>query len=295
MTRHDWDSLPAPVQAAVRHRCGEVQRAESPAAGRNSHFAATLHLRGGDKVFCKGSEVAGDEARAHRIEARVCRQLPAAAPRLLWQVEDAGWVLLGFEHVAGRHADLSPGSADLPLVADAVSALATDLNPSPVTGLPRLRDKVVRMSAWQRLDEDVPRKLDPWARRHLVELGGFEAAAPELIDGDALVHTDLHSLNILINDSAHVVDWAWAQLASAWVDAAYLVIRLIEAGHTPSQAEGWAATTAAWRDAKPEAVTGFAVSVFGMWEYLRHARPLPIREAATHAARDWARHRLRHA
>jgi hypothetical protein len=39
--------------------------------------------------------------------------LPVSA-RLRWHIEDvAGWNLLGFDYVAGRHADYTPGSPDL--------------------------------------------------------------------------------------------------------------------------------------------------------------------------------------
>lgn len=293
MVRHDWDSLPASVRASIEDRCGEVVKAESPSAGRNSDFAATLYLDADHKVFCKGIMVDRQTARMHRTEARVNPRLPASAPRLLWQFEGEGWLLLGFEYVAGRHANLSPGSRDLPLIADTVSTLARDLTPCGVDGLPTLAGKMERMTAWQRLHDDTPTELDPWARDNLDRFVGQERSAIELIAGDTLLHTDLHSLNILVADTPSVVNWAWAKIGATWVDAAYLVIRMIEAGHSPEEAERWAKSTAAWSErSNREAITAFAVAVFGMWEYLKHAAPLPLREPATRAAREWARHRL---
>src|SRR5690348_5949367 len=67
--------------------------------------------------------------------ARINAHLPPPMPRLLWQVERDGWILLGFDYVAGRHPDLAPGSADLPAVAAALSALATALTPCPVASV----------------------------------------------------------------------------------------------------------------------------------------------------------------
>ena len=43
-------------------------------------------------------------------------RLPAQAPRLLWQVEQDGWLLLGFEHVAGPVRRPGPRLTDLPLM-----------------------------------------------------------------------------------------------------------------------------------------------------------------------------------
>ena len=53
----------------------------------------------------------------HRNESKINPYLPAQMPRLHWQVEASGWLMLGFEYVAGRHPDLSPGSPDLSSVA----------------------------------------------------------------------------------------------------------------------------------------------------------------------------------
>ncbi|MGH3518537.1 MAG: phosphotransferase family protein [Haloechinothrix sp.] len=243
-------------------------------------------------MFAKGTRADNPQARQHRIEARIAPWLPVLAPRLLWQIEKSGWLLLGFEHVAGRHANLSPGSDHLPLIAHTVSELTRELTPSPVDGLPTLGEKMARMSAWRRLRDDPPAGLDPWARTNLDTFAQVESRAIDQVSGDTLLHTDLHSLNLLIADTARPVDWAWAHIGADWADPAYLVIRMIEAGNTPEHAEQWARSIEAWADASPAALTAFAVEVYGMWEYLRHARPLPARETATQAARQCAQHRL---
>ncbi|OAA18825.1 hypothetical protein AAY23_11151, partial [Frankia casuarinae] len=43
-----------------------------------------------------------------------------------------------------------------------------------------------------------------------------------------------------------MVDWGWPAQGAGWVDAAFMVIRLIGAGHTPQQAEQWAAGLDCW-------------------------------------------------
>lgn len=289
--RHEWETLPASIRRSVEARCGEVVKAEPPAAGRNSDFAATLHLADGTTVFCKGVGATSPAAWGHAREVRVNQFLPALSPRLLWQVETEGWRLLGFERVDGQHADLSPGSPHLPLITDAVSTMARELRQTTVD-VPAMATKIDRMAAWNRLASQPREGLDPWAAGRLAEFAEIERITPELITGEALLHTDLHGLNILVGERAWIIDWAWAQRGAAWIDAAILLIRLIEAGHSPADAERWASTTRAWDDAADDAVTAFAVSIYGLWEFLRLDRPLPSRPASAAAARDWARYRL---
>lgn len=269
----------------------------APAAGRSTDFAATLLLAGGGRVFCKGARAEGDAAGMHRREAHVNAGIHTVfTPRLLWHVKADGWHVLGFEHVAGRHADLAPGSADLPIIATMLSGLARDLTPSPATGVQGLCEKWTRVQAWQQMREDPPAGLDEWTRSHLDRFAALESVAGELVAGDTLVHTDVHEGNLLIDPrpggTTCLVDWSWAHVAAPWVDTAFLVIRLIQHGHRPAEAEAWAATTERWRAAPPAAVDAFATEIYGMWEHLRHLDPRPIRHAPTRAARTWAMYRM---
>lgn len=292
MPRTSWEDLPVPVRAAIERECGPVTRADVPSAGRNSDFSATLHTSDG-LVFCKGIANAADRRGSmHRHEAAINRWLPrSVAPRLLWQAEAAAWLLLGFEHIPGRHAALSPGSPDLPLVAETVSVLVHELTSCPPE-TPLLTDKMAWMAGWRRLRHDPPEGLDSWSRRHLHEFAEQEVHGFAAARGDNLVHTDLHPLNILVADRARVIDWAWSRRGAAWVDAAHLVVRLIDQGHPPEEAEQWAEGTAAWPQARTDDLTAFAVALLGMWTYLEFSDPLPHRAALTMAARAWARHRL---
>jgi Phosphotransferase enzyme family len=229
----------------------------------------------------------------HRNEAAVNHLLPLGlAPRLLWQVETDGWLMLGFEHAAGRHPDLSPASADLAPVAEAVASLQR-LTPSAMPDR-SIAARWARLPVWQRYAQDPPADLDPWEAEHLPRLVELEVAAPELVDGDALLHTDLQPGNFLIEDGqVTVIDWAWTSRGAAWVDPAFMVIRLMAAGHSPETAEAWALQIPAWRAAPAATVTAFAATVLGLWGHkTRSAAARPHSLELTAVARAWARHRL---
>ncbi len=293
MARTTWQDLPAAVRDAIENETGPVIRAESPSARRNSDFSATLHTPRG-LVFCKGiADSAGGRGYMHRREVTVNPWLPdSLAPRLRWQTEAAGWLLLGFDHVAGRHADLSPSSPDLSAVAATVDCLTTALAHCPV-GSPRLSEQWDRLSAWRRLANSPGVHLDEWAIEHLDELRTWESRGIELADGDSLVHTDLHSYNILVgSDGAQVVDWAWSRAAAAAVDIAFLVARLVAAGHSPASAERWADDLPVWRATTPTARTAFAVAIWGIWTYKELEQPRPLWNRLVPPAGAWARHRV---
>jgi hypothetical protein len=63
-------------------------------------------------------------------------------------------------------------------------------------------------------------------------------------------------------------------------------------GHTPDQAQQWAESVPAWREASETSRTAGAVAVLGIWEYMRRDDPAPHRRQLTDAARTWAQHRL---
>ncbi|MFJ7213576.1 phosphotransferase family protein [Amycolatopsis sp. NPDC098790] len=293
MPRSTWEALPAAVRAAIEHEAGDVREAVLPSAGRNSDFSATLYTAAGP-VFCKGiAEAGGKRGRMHRHEAAVNPILPVAvAPRLLWRLEADGWLVLGFEHCPGRHVDLSPGSSDLDPTQDAIATMSDGLNAVAVDA-PVLAEQWARLAAWRRLAKDTPSDLDLWARDHLDQLTTWEAAAAELVAGDTLAHTDLHALNLLAHEGkVRIVDWAWSRRGNPAVDAAFLITRLIEAGHDPVAAEARAETMPIWQQAPPRTRTAFAVEIWGIWEYLERHQPLAHRAALTAAARKWARYRL---
>jgi hypothetical protein len=290
---YQWTDLPDRARQAIEQETGPVINADPPSAGRCSDFTATLHTQTG-LVFCKGSTTASKAAWMPRNEVAVAPFLPSSAPGLLWQVEEAGWLFLGFEHVAGRHANLSPGSADLVDVANAVIEMNTALTPCPPVTVRTLTDQWRYLRPWQQLQQQPPAALNAWTRTNLDRFCDIGAWATELVAGDSLIHTDLHDSNILISGGrAHVIDWAWARRGASWVDTGFLIIRLINAGHAPDEAEHWAASIPAWRAASDTAQSAFAVGVLGLWEWLEHSDPMSHRSRLTNAARIWAQHRIR--
>lgn len=293
MPRRTWDELPPVIRTAIERETGPVIGAESPSAGRNSDLSATLHTTAGP-VFCKAiSDADGTRGRMHRHEASVNPWLPVAvAPRLRWRTRADNWLILGFDHVEGQHADLSPGSSDLPAVATTVTALVDGLAHSPAVA-PRLADQWHRLAAWHRLAKSPDTTLDPWVDEHADELLAWESRAIELVDGDSLVHTDLHSYNILVSkNGAKVVDWAWSRTGAPAVDIAFVIARLVAAGHTPAAAEQWADKLPVWHATPPHTRTAFAVAIWGIWTYKNTEQPRALWDKLIPAANSWARHRL---
>ncbi|WP_239335863.1 hypothetical protein [Frankia sp. CiP3] len=89
---------------------------------------------------------------------------------------------------------------------------------------------------------------------------------PGLQAGEEVNHTDLHAHQFMIRkDRVWVVDWGWPAQGAGWVDAAFMVIRLIGAGHSPQQAEQWASRLTCWAGATDDDLNAFACYVAGLW------------------------------
>lgn len=80
------------------------------------------------------------------------------------------------------------------------------------------------------------------------------------------------------------------------MDAVLLLPRLIEAGHTPAQAEALMADVPAWNTAPADSVAGLAV----LWTMFREYKALygpedlrAFRSRAAEAGRAWIEHRTR--
>lgn len=263
MDRIEWHDLPAVTRAAVERRTGPVEAAETALHGVMSRLACTLHTPTGP-AFVKGTRHGDSQAWVYRHEANVTRTAPCA-PSVLWEVDAGGWLLYGYEHIAGRHPDLRPGSADLaPLV-----RTLTVLSEAP---WPEALSKKPLHTRWvEFLPEDVPSGLK----------------------GRALAHTDMSPHNMLVTPAGDLLllDWALSCPAPAWADTALTIPRLISASHTPEQAETIARQVPAYRTAAPAAVTAFSRTLYAAWEDWERTRPMPHRATLTAAAREWASHR----
>jgi hypothetical protein len=262
LPRFPWHDLPPGVLVAVESRTGPILSVRPVDTGVISDVAAVLETSSG-LVFCKGAASGNPMGWMHRNEARINPYLPPRMPRLQWQVESDEWFLLGFDHVYGRHPDLSPGSPDLPAVAATLSEMATTLTPCPAV---KVQAASARWADW------IP---------------------PDVVDGNTLVHTDVTPFNFLVNgDGVTVVDWSMPCRGATWIDAALMVVRLIRAGHRPEQAEAWADQIPAWSRAAPESLDAFSGGIARLSRERQSQRPSsshlgPLADAADR----WARHR----
>jgi hypothetical protein len=255
-------------------------------------------------VFAKGIPATHGLAGKYRTEAVTCRQLPAAvpAPRLRWDGQIAGWVVLVFDDVDGRHADLSPGSPDVGRVVAMAAGLGPVLTPCPVAAAPPAAAELAGMvHGWQVLAAGPPARLDPWASRNLDRLARLETGWLAAADGDTLLHGDINASNLLIGRGGvtWLVDWAQPARGGAWIDVADLVPHLILAGHSPALAEHALAGVAAWAGTPPGILTSYAAAFAGYWA--RSSRlPSPAgvpnlrayQARAARAALAWTAHRM---
>ncbi|WP_030184213.1 aminoglycoside phosphotransferase [Streptomyces sp. NRRL S-813] len=261
--RRHFHDLPAQARQAITDKAGPVRAARTAEGGLNSAIAAFIDTDDG-MMFVKGIPADHPQAPAQRREAAIAPHLPHACPRLYWHIESAGWDLLGYELLQGQHADYTPGSADLPLVAAAVQELQETTAPT-----------------------DIPIKAaeQRWA-----------AYAPpgtaDLFAGDTLLHTDLAPHNVLVDDRAHLIDWAWPTRGAAWIDPAVLILRLLQAGHSLTSADAFAHRFPSWQSAPPAAVQAFAAANAATWAEIAHADTTPWKAAMARHAADFHSHVL---
>jgi hypothetical protein len=253
----------------------------------NTDLAVRLDRVGGPPVFVKGVRGGGRRAMFLENEVASTAVAPGVAPAVLCRVERDDWLVVGFEHVSGRRADLSPGSADLDLVGSTVDIIgglaAKDVRP--------LRLRWRQADSWQIVADKKPHLVAGW---DVAAMTRWSELIPELVDGDRLLHTDLHADQFLIGDAdrVRVIDWAFPAAGAAWVDTAFLVLRLIGAGHTPANAEHWAHARSSWRGIADRTVTAFAVYVAGLWSEFAAVGSQPGAEHRARLAREYAAWRL---
>ncbi|MFD0594319.1 hypothetical protein ACFQZ4_19235 [Catellatospora coxensis] len=193
-----------------RGRGGVFVGAEQVGTGHNCLLGMVMHTTH-DRFFLKG--VPADHKRAvwtQSNEAAINPHIRHVSAPLAFHVAADGWDVLGFRYLDAQHADLSPGSLDLPKI----TASLRDLTATPAPDGLMLRTAE-----------------DRWR-----DYAGDHA---HLLAGTTVAHTDLHRHNILIDDAAKFIDWAWPTLAAPWFDTACVGLQLIHAGHTPKEAELW--------------------------------------------------------
>ncbi|MDT3443347.1 hypothetical protein [Pseudofrankia sp. BMG5.37] len=254
-----WDDLPPQVREAVEAQTGPVTSTKPVDVGNGCDLAVVAETAG-RRLFVKAVEGDGRRARWLSNEHESGHLAAGVAPTPLFAVDTAGWLLVAFDHADGRPADLTPGSADLPRIGEVLDELGRRSG----DGLRPLSDRWRRSAWWDDL-RSLPADAVPGfdvAMAATLAVGVSDAVA-----GDRLLHTDLHAHQFLVaHDRIWVVDWGWPAQGAPWVDAAFMAIRLIGAGHSPTEAEQWAAGLACWT-VTPEALTAFASQVAGLWTY----------------------------
>ncbi|WP_369188907.1 aminoglycoside phosphotransferase [Streptomyces sp. R08] len=247
MSRIPFDQLPADVRRAVTDKTGAVRQSVTMTGGMNSGIASVLETETGS-VFVKGIASDHPQVAAQRREAAIAPHLPASCPRLYWHREAGGWSILGYEVLNGRHADYSPGSPDLALVAAALTELQQVTAPADIG----IKDAV-----------------DRWA----------DYAPPgtlQYFSGDTLLHTDFAPDNVLIADRrACLIDWAWPTRGAAWIDPGALALRLMDAGHSAEDAVAFASHFPSWENADPQVLTAFGAATAALWREIAEENPTP--------------------
>ena len=267
-----WGDAPAWLRAEVEDRLGgRVVEAVTQPGGFSPGVAARLRLADGRRAFVKavGPEPNPDSPGVHRGEARIMAALPrsAPAPRMLWSLDQRGWVALAFEDVDGAQPTLPWRPGELRRVLEMVAAMAAALTPAPA-GIPLIADRLQdSFTGWRDLaaartaDDDLA-GLDPWAARHLDRLAALESGWPAATEGPTLLHSDLRADNLLLTPTRVVaVDWPWACAGAAWVDLLLLLPSVTMQGGPDPEPTFAAHPVAAGADA--EAVTIALAAVAG--------------------------------
>lgn len=248
-----------------------------------------MRLADGRRAFVKavGSELNPDSPDLHRAEARALAMLPAGvpAPRLLATYDDGDWVALALEDVEGRRPTVPWTTVDVDAVASSLSRIAGTTAHSQ---LRPFADVVKALSAWDDVAVE-PDGLDPGLTARLPEMLDHQARAREVTRGDALVHWDARSANILIrpDGEAVLVDWAWACRGATWLDTLLLAVDfVVQGGPDP---DDFLRSAAATRDVPGAHLQSVVACMVGVWSD-RARRPAPpglptIRAWQGHCAR----------
>ncbi|GAA0967279.1 hypothetical protein [Actinocorallia libanotica] len=262
MTKTPWHELPREVRDAVQRELGDVAGIEAISEGLNSDITLTAETRSG-RLFIKGARLDDNlKARQLRREVSINPYVTHLSPKIRLQIERAGWLIVGFDHIEGRRADYSPLSPDIPLVLDLLGRLSE-------TPCPDIPLRPVDRSAYAR-PEDLHR-----------------------FSGEALAHADLNPDNVRITADrrAYLVDWARYVRSAPWSDAAAFAMCLMTCGHTPRDAEHILSTLPVWKALEPgdlDAVAYYQSAMRSTWK----PRLDPWTNASVAAARRWFDYRM---
>lgn len=248
------------ARALIESETGSVGSVQVLSSGRNSEISVIVHAAG-EATFVKGRRADHPQAWTQEREKAVNPLVRHVSPRLKWAVADDAWSLLGYEPAPGAHADYRPGSPDLPKVADALRQLQDVTLPG---------------------DIEVKQAEGRWRAY---------TSKPKLLAGPALLHTDWTPGNVLVDERAMLVDWAWPTRGAAWIDPACWAVWLIASGHAPDSAESWAARIPSWQHAPSTALDEYARIQASMWDCIDAESTEDWTATLARAAHQWASYR----
>ncbi len=274
-----WAQLPAPIRAEIESRFGApVVAAQTRDGGFSPSMASVLTLADGSKAFVKACNLQRSEfaTPALRREARVLAQLPSQtpAPRLLWAHDDGQWVVLATEAVDG-HSPAQPWvKAELATFLGLATRLAEVLTPAPFSAATLADTYAGEFDAWPRVGAEAAR-VDPWIREHLDKLEAVGAPWREAGAGDALLHGDFRSDNVVLTgESAVAVDWPAVITGAVWIDVLLALPSVAMHGGGDPQ-DHWAAHPLS-RHADPEAVDAILSGAAALFISRSLQPPIPL-------------------
>jgi aminoglycoside phosphotransferase (APT) family kinase protein len=224
--RISWWQLPDHVRSSVEASLGsEVVEAVTQDGGYSPGAAARVRLASGGRAFVKAlsMERHANSVGMYRREAAAMPHLPRdlPVPRLLDVHDDGEWVALVSEDVEGRHPEIPWRPDELDRVAAAVADLNAALDPSPWPAAPAFAEiNAGVVQAWRELATSPPPDLDPSVRRMLDRLADDAVDLAEVVRGEALLHNDIRSDNVLLTPDGRVVfiDWGMPCRGAVWLD-----------------------------------------------------------------------------
>jgi len=296
--RLTWADLPAGIRSrAERVIGGAVVEALSQAQGFSPGTADRVRTADGRGAFVKAVTPAINERSAElaRQEMRITAALPdqAPTPRMLGGFDTGDWVVLILEEVAGRHPGLPWSDPDIDAVLTGLDELVAALTPAPLPDLPRAVDHLAGdFAGWERIADDPPADLDPWARESLPALRASAARGlAATASGDTLTHCDIRADNILVRDDGRpiFVDWPWGCIGPAWLDRVLLAVNVLVNGGTADRLV---------TDLDPTVVTDVVTGVTGYFLHTCRTPPPPgipavraFQRAQADALLPWLRRR----
>ncbi|MGP9500756.1 phosphotransferase [Specibacter sp. AOP5-B1-6] len=255
-----WDQLPSEVRAGVEDILGEVvASAQSQAGGFSPGSADRVVLSSGRRAFVKAvsAGVNTSSVELHRREAAVAAALPAgvSAPEFLGKYDDGTWVALVLADVDGRHPQEPWVDAELTQVLDALVDVGQVLLPADLDVPPYEESLTGAFLGWEKLAARPLADMPAWAGEHLGELATLARAGVAALAGDALVHGDLRTDNILLTaDGTVFLDWPWAARGAPWVDALSVLLN-VKTLDPAANVDQWLAGHPVFAGAAPEAVS----------------------------------------